>query len=164
MAGFYWLGVLGAKERGRRLLRSAARPRVHPQAGPDRARLRGAHYFTLLVFEGQADRYLPSDPLGKWDIFGTADTQVDYTPDRRELVVLPGGVRRGRPRGRADLAHDRALALYEDNKQAVRSQYWMLGVMVGFTSLALWLLSQRTHDFQIAHAGHWITSSRTSCP
>jgi len=23
----------------------------------------------------------------------------------------------------------------------VRSQYWMLGVMVGFTSLALWLLS-----------------------
>ena len=26
--------------------------------------------------------------------------------------------------------------------QAVRSQYWMLGVMVGFTSLALWLLSQ----------------------
>ena len=25
---------------------------------------------------------------------------------------------------------------------AVRSQYWMLGVMVGFTSLALWLLAQ----------------------
>jgi hypothetical protein len=24
----------------------------------------------------------------------------------------------------------------------VRSQYWMLGVMVGFTSLALWLLAQ----------------------
>ena len=40
------------------------------------------------------------------------------------------------------LAHDRALALYDDAKQAVRSQYWMLAVMVGFTSLALWLLSQ----------------------
>ena len=25
---------------------------------------------------------------------------------------------------------------------AVRSQYWMLVVMVGFTSLALWLLAQ----------------------
>jgi hypothetical protein len=24
----------------------------------------------------------------------------------------------------------------------VRSQYWMLAVMVGFTTLALWLLSQ----------------------
>ena len=40
------------------------------------------------------------------------------------------------------LAHDRALAMYSDAKQAVRSQYWMLAVMVGFTSLALWLLSQ----------------------
>ena len=39
------------------------------------------------------------------------------------------------------LAHDRALALYENKRQAVRSQYWMLGIMVGFTSLALWLLS-----------------------
>ena len=29
-----------------------------------------------------------------------------------------------------------------DAKLAVRSQYWMLGVMVGFTSLALWLLAQ----------------------
>ena len=40
------------------------------------------------------------------------------------------------------LAHDRALAIYCDARQAVRSQYWMLVIMVGFTSLALWLLSQ----------------------
>ena len=40
------------------------------------------------------------------------------------------------------LAHDRALTMYGDAKLAVRSQYWMLGVMVGFTSLALWLLAQ----------------------
>lgn len=33
------------------------------------------------------------------------------------------------------------LALYGDNKVATRSQYWMLAVMVGFTSLALYLLS-----------------------
>ena len=38
--------------------------------------------------------------------------------------------------------HDRALVLYPDPRLAVRSQYWMLGVMVGFTSLALWLLAQ----------------------
>jgi hypothetical protein len=31
---------------------------------------------------------------------------------------------------------------YEDPRAAVRSQYWMLGVMVGFTGLALWLLSK----------------------
>ena len=39
------------------------------------------------------------------------------------------------------LAHDRALALYRRAREATRSQYWMLVVMVGFTSLGLWLLS-----------------------
>jgi len=40
------------------------------------------------------------------------------------------------------LAHDRALAMYDEARLAVRSQYWMLAVMVGFTCLALYLLSQ----------------------
>jgi hypothetical protein len=40
------------------------------------------------------------------------------------------------------LAHDRALALYGQAPLAVRSQYWMLAIMVGFTTLALWLLAQ----------------------
>ena len=40
------------------------------------------------------------------------------------------------------LAHDRALAKYGQQAQAVRSQYWMLSIMVGFTMLALWLLYQ----------------------
>ena len=36
-----------------------------------------------------------------------------------------------------------ARALYGgDARVAVRSQYWMLAVMVGFTTLALWLLAQ----------------------
>ena len=48
------------------------------------------------------------------------------------------------------LAHDRALALYKDPRLAVRSQYWMLGVMVGFTSLALWLLARRRRVMQTA--------------
>jgi hypothetical protein len=39
------------------------------------------------------------------------------------------------------LAHDRAVDMYRDVRDAVRSQYWMLVVMVGFTSLGLWLLS-----------------------
>jgi hypothetical protein len=40
------------------------------------------------------------------------------------------------------LAHDKALVIYDDPTLAVRSQYWMLTVMVGFTCLALLLLSQ----------------------
>jgi uncharacterized membrane protein YhaH (DUF805 family) len=39
------------------------------------------------------------------------------------------------------LAHDRALTVYKRVRDATRSQYWMLVVMVGFTSLGLWLLS-----------------------
>jgi putative Ca2+/H+ antiporter (TMEM165/GDT1 family) len=40
------------------------------------------------------------------------------------------------------LAHDRALVTYDKARLAVRSQYWMLVVMVGFTTFALWLLAQ----------------------
>ena len=39
------------------------------------------------------------------------------------------------------LAHDRALSVYRSTLDAVRSQYWMLAVMVTFTCLGLWLLS-----------------------
>jgi hypothetical protein len=39
------------------------------------------------------------------------------------------------------LAHDRALTTFSSHRRAVRSQRWMLVVMVGFTSLGLWLLS-----------------------
>ncbi len=39
------------------------------------------------------------------------------------------------------LAHDRALLVFSDARDATRSQYPMLAVMVAFTSLGLWLLS-----------------------
>ena len=39
------------------------------------------------------------------------------------------------------LAHDRALVEYRRMRDATRSQYWMLAVMVAFTTLGLWLLS-----------------------
>ena len=105
-----------------------------------------AHYLTFLLFEGQATFYLASDPFGRgWDLFGTADRAIDYTYLSQNgawylqvAVVVIGHV------CALILAHDRALALYRDPRLAVRSQYWMLAVMVGFTSLALWLLSQAT--------------------
>jgi hypothetical protein len=103
-----------------------------------------AHYFTLLMFDGQRLFYAISDPLGEGsDLFGTAGTQPDFGFIGANAIwywqvgfVVAGHV------AALVLAHDRALALYEDPKQAVRSQYWMLAIMVGFTSLALWLLSQ----------------------
>ena len=76
------------------------------------------------------------------DLLGAADAQIDYGIIGGEATwywqvgfVVAGHV------AALVLAHDRALALY-DQALAVRSQYWMLAVMIGFTSLALWLLSQ----------------------
>jgi hypothetical protein len=143
VAGFYWLGVLGARSVGGGFsARRLAHEFVHSLV-PIALAYVAAHYFTLLLFQGQAIVYLASDPLGKGsDIFGTADTQIDYTLIGADATwywqvgfVVAGHV------AALMLAHDRALALYDDAKLAVRSQYWMLAVMVGFTSLALWLLS-----------------------
>jgi hypothetical protein len=104
----------------------------------------GAHYLTLLAFQGQAMGALISDPFGTGaDLFGTAGAGIDYTLLGANLIwylqvalVVVGHVTA------LAVAHDRALVLYDDSHLAVRSQYWMLGVMVGFTTLALWLLSQ----------------------
>jgi hypothetical protein len=102
-----------------------------------------AHYFSLLVYDGQATAFLASDPLGDGsDIFGTADSQVDFsvlTPNSIWYVQV-GTLILGHAAG-LTLAHDRALVLYRRPRDAIRSQYWMLIVMVGFTSLGLWLLS-----------------------
>ena len=142
--GFYRLGVLGARSVGGGFsANQLANAFVHSLV-PIALAYVAAHYFTLLLFQGQAIAYLASDPLGDGsDIFGTANTQIDYTIIGGETTwyfqvgfVVAGHV------AALVLAHDRALALYSDAKQAVRSQYWMLAVMVGFTSLALWLLSQ----------------------
>lgn len=102
-----------------------------------------AHYFSLLVYQGQALGYLVSDPLGNGsDIFGTADAGIDYNLIGATAIwyVQVGALVAGHVAGLM-LAHDRALVLYEKAREAVRSQYWMLIVMIGFTSLGLWLLS-----------------------
>jgi hypothetical protein len=103
-----------------------------------------AHYLTYLLFQGQAMAYLASDPIGRgWDLFGTASSAIDYSLISQDgtwyaqvAFVVAGHV------AALVLAHDRALSLYARAETAVRSQYWMLGVMVGFTTLALWLLAQ----------------------
>ena len=102
-----------------------------------------AHYWSLLVYQTQAAAYLASDPLGNGaNIFGTANWQVNYnvlSPDSVWYVQI-AALLAGHVAGLM-LAHDRALVLFRRARDAVRSQYWMLAVMVGFTSLGLWLLS-----------------------
>ena len=88
--------------------------------------------------------YLISDPLGDGsDLFGTARATHRLRRDLAHRHLVRAGRRRSSAATSAGLvlAHDRALALYASPREATRSQYWMLAVMVGFTSLGLWLLS-----------------------
>ena len=86
--GFYRLGVLGARSVGGGFsANQLANAFVHSLV-PIALAYVAAHYFTLLLFQGQAMAYLASDPLGDGsDIFGTAEH-----PDR-----LHDHRRRGRP-------------------------------------------------------------------
>lgn len=102
-----------------------------------------AHYFSLLIWQGQAIGYLASDPLGNGaNLFGTSSYQIDYNVISFAAIwyVQVAALLSGHVAGLA-LAHDRALTMYDDVEEAVRSQYWMLAVMVAFTSFGLWLLS-----------------------
>jgi hypothetical protein len=102
-----------------------------------------AHYLSLLIYQGQALGYLISDPLGDGsNLFGTADRTIDYTVIGatgiwylQVIVIVLGHI------GGLVLAHDRALAIFRGGRAAMRSQLWMLAVMVSFTCLALWLIS-----------------------
>ena len=151
--GFYRLGVAGARTVGggfssRRLAGTFAHTLV-----PIALAYASAHYLTLLLFQGQGlivlhpipqPGFLASDPLGNGsDIFGTAGKAINFgvISSNQTWYCQVGFVVAGHVAG-LTLAHDRALSIYDRAKLAVRSQYWMLGVMIGFTSLALWLLSQ----------------------
>jgi hypothetical protein len=141
---FYRLGVIGARSVGGGFsTETLSRAFVHSLV-PIAFAYVMAHYFTYLLFRGQAIFFLASDPLGDGsDLFGTASRQIDYSliGSTATWYWQVAFVVTGHAAG-LTLAHDRALAMYDDAKLAVRSQYWMLAVMVGFTSLALWLLSQ----------------------
>jgi len=104
-----------------------------------------AHYFSFFVFQEQAQfTYLLSDPLGTahTDLFGTASAGVDYKVLSANAIwyVQVGALVVGHVLG-LTLAHDRALVYWKNYRDASRSQYWMLAVMVAFTCFGLYLLS-----------------------
>lgn len=93
-----------------------------------------AHYYSLLVFEGQRAIRLVSDPLGRgWDLFGTAHNVINYVAVSvshiawvQAVAIVLGHV------AAVVVAHDRAVAWFPGN-DAARSQYPLVGVMVLYT-------------------------------
>ncbi len=103
-----------------------------------------AHYFSFFVREVQYLAPFASDPFGfGWDLFGTADVRPDIgvlapkTIWYAQVAALVIGHVAG-----LVLAHDKAVELFESPRKAAISQYAMLALMVVYTLVGLWLLSQ----------------------
>jgi hypothetical protein len=104
-----------------------------------------AHYFSLFVIQGQYAIPLISDPFGKgWDLLGTAGFRPDIAilgPNTIWYVQVAALVL-GHMAGLA-VAHDRAVSIFRDRQDALRSQFPMLALMVVYTVGGLWLLSHK---------------------
>lgn len=144
VAGFYRLGVEGMISSHVDMPASRLARVFAPSLVPILLAYVLAHYFSFIIFQGQALWSLLSDPLGDGsDWFGTAGAGINYgwlssaTTWYFQVGILVVG-----QLAALTAAHDKALAVWGRARAAVRSQMWMLVVMVGFTNLGLWLLSQ----------------------
>ena len=103
-----------------------------------------AHYLSYLLIAGQLIIPLASDPFGVgWNLFGAAGYRIDigivgakfvwYTA---VLAIIVGHV------FAVGVAHFVALRVFDAPGAALKSQYPFLVLMIGYTMLSLWILSQ----------------------
>ena len=103
-----------------------------------------AHYVSLFLVQGQFAVPLLSDPLGRgWNLFGTADVVPNLTviSPNTTWYVQVGALVAGHVAGLA-VAHDRAVTIFPDKRDALRSQFPLLLLMVLYTVGGLWVLSR----------------------
>ena len=103
-----------------------------------------AHYLSFLEMAGQYLVPLVSDPLGRgWDLFGTVNYFVrpGWIDARVVWNVSVAAIVTGHVAA-VYLAHRQALQEFTERRAAVRSQYPMLALMVGYTMLSLWIIAQ----------------------
>jgi hypothetical protein len=144
MTVIWSIALLGMPRRTLRLSHAALGRRFVHSLIPIAAAYLVAHYFSALVYNGQALWALVSDPLGDGsDLFGGAGSGIDYSVVSATTIawVQVSALVIGHVSGLV-LAHDRALAVYGSPRVAIASQVVMLVVMVLFTVLGLWLLSE----------------------
>jgi len=103
-----------------------------------------AHYLSYLVTAGQLIIPLASDPFGTgWNLFNTADYNTNIGVVGAKFVwytavitIVAGHV------FAVGVSHIVALRVFEPARVALRSQYPLLFLMVGYTMVSLWILSQ----------------------
>ena len=103
-----------------------------------------AHYLGFLLIQGQLIIPLASDPFGAGaDLFGTASYVVNIAITNARFIwffavisIVVGHIIA------VYLAHLRANAIYGSGSVALKSQLPMLGLMVIYTVLSLWIISR----------------------
>jgi hypothetical protein len=100
-----------------------------------------AHYFSLLLFQGQMGYILGADPFDRgWDLFGTADRKMNLVLISTSAIALiqVGAIVFGHILG-VVAAHDRAIALFR-GRDTLRAQTVLLATMVFYTLSGIALL------------------------
>ena len=103
-----------------------------------------AHFISLLAIQGQLIVPLASDPFGSgWDLFGTADYKLNIGILNARFVwfasvaaIVVGHI------VAVYVAHVISLRTVPDHASALRGQYPMLLLMVGYTATSLWIIAQ----------------------
>ena len=103
-----------------------------------------AHYLSYFLVSGQLIIPLISDPFGQgWDLIGTADYKIDIGIVNAKFVwylsvlsIVLGHLIA------VYLAHVTALRVFPTERAALLSQLPMIVLMVGYTMVSLWILSQ----------------------
>lgn len=107
-----------------------------------------AHFLSLLLINGQLIVPLASDPFGAgWNVLGTAGYEPNTTiVDAKFVWFLSVAVIVAGHIASVYAAHVIALSRLGDRRAALRSQYPMLALMVGYTAISLWILAQPIVD------------------
>ena len=103
-----------------------------------------AHFVSLIAIQGQLIIPLASDPFGSgWDLFGTADYKLNIGILNARTVwflsvaaIVLGHI------VAVYIAHVISLRTVSDHSSALKGQYPMLLLMVGYTATSLWILAQ----------------------
>ena len=103
-----------------------------------------AHFLSFLLIQGQLVVPLASDPFGfGWDLLGTADYGVNIAivNARFAWIVAVAAIVTGHIIA-VYVSHVVAVMSFHGRASALRSQYPMLVLMVGYTMLSLWIIAQ----------------------
>ena len=103
-----------------------------------------AHFLGLILIQDQFILRLASDPFGRgWNLFGSSNYTIDIGVINAEAawffaiaVIVFGHV------AAVFISHLVSLREIRDNTLALRSQYPMLVLMVFYTAVSLWIISQ----------------------